>query len=191
MTLSQNKEEKEREVIELDLNGYKQRQIANEFGMSTRDVCKFRNNYKEKMKLTREVSNTSKAFKMYSDGRVPTDVVIELDISPSDAEKMYSDYLRLSNRNYVNIFYDGLKDLVPEFLSFYKTLKKYDGDENTKNNIKRTIDLNYIISKQQQKKHETDLEIEQELEHKFRLEQEIQMIEEQLEKVRKRITNQW
>ena len=117
--------------------------------------------------------------------------MIELDISPSDAEKMYSDYLRLSNRNYLNIFYDGLKDICTQFLSFYKTLKKYDGDENTKNNIKRTIDLNYIISKQQQKEHETDLEIEQGLEHKFRLEQEIQMIEEHLEKVRKRITNQW
>ena len=132
MYIEQKKIEKEGKVIELYLKGYTRRQIAKELKMSTRDVCRIINNYREKINPTREVSNTSKAFTMYSEGKGPTEAVIELDISPSDAENMYSDYLRLSDRQQVNAFYDELEERLPDLLSLHKIVKKYDRVENRK-----------------------------------------------------------
>jgi hypothetical protein len=191
MYIEQKKIEKEGKVIELYLKGYTRRQIAKELKMSTRDVCRIINNYREKINPTREVSNTSKAFTMYSEGKGPTEAVIELDISPSDAENMYSDYLRLSDRQQVNAFYDELEERLPDLLSLHKIVKKYDRVENRKIIKKRTTDLEYIISKQLQKLHDIEIEIEQSLEYKFGIKQEIQILEEQLDNSRKRFTNQW
>ena len=128
---------------------------------------------------------------MYSEGKGPTEAVIELDISPSDAENMYSDYLRLSDRQQVNAFYDELEERLPDLLSLHKIVKKYDRVENRKIIKKRTTDLEYIISKQLQKLHDIEIEIEQSLEYKFGIKQEIQILEEQIDNSRKRFTNQW
>ena len=73
--------------------------------MSSRDVSKIINNHQEKINPSQEKSYTSKAFKMYLEGKSPINIVIELDISPSEAEKTYLDYLRLSNRYEVTLLY--------------------------------------------------------------------------------------
>ena len=72
-----------------------------------------------------------------------------------------------------------------------KILGKYTGDENGKNSIKAIIDNNYILSRQEQEKHERDLERKRDMQYKVKLELEIQMLEDQLEMVRKRSISHW
>ena len=52
MYIEQKKIEKEGKVIELYLKGYTRRQIGKELKMSTRDVCRIINNYREKINPT-------------------------------------------------------------------------------------------------------------------------------------------
>lgn len=89
----------------------------------------------------------------------PVSIVIELDISPSEAEKTYLDYLRLSNRHEVTLFYEEFNDRV-SLVSYFKIICKYTGDENGKNSIKEIIDnkLPYQDRRQEQKVHEGNLE---------------------------------
>lgn len=183
-------EEKKDKVLHLHLKGLTQRMIAKELQMSSRDVSKILNNYQEKLNPTQEKSYTSKAFKMYLEGKSPVDIVIELDISPSEAEKTYLDYLRLSNRHVVTLLYEEFNDRVP-LVRYCKILGKYTRDENGKNSIKGIIDNSYILSRQEQEKHERDLEIKRDLQYKVKLELEIQMLEDQLEMVRKRSISHW
>jgi hypothetical protein len=76
---------------------------------------------------------------MYLEAQSPISIVIELDISPSEAEKTYLDYLRLSNRYEVTLLYEEFNDRVP-LVSYFKIICKYTGDENGKNSIKEIID---------------------------------------------------
>ena len=96
--------------------------------------------------------------------------MIELDISPSEAEKTYLDYLRLSNRHEVTLLYEEFNDRVP-LVSYSKILGKYTGVENGKNIIKTIIDNNHILSRQEQEKHESDLEIKRDLQYKVNIEE--------------------
>lgn len=183
-------DEKKEKVLHLYLKGLTQRIIAKELQISSRDVSKIINNYHEKINPSQEKSYTSKAFKMYLEGKSPVDIVIELDISPSEAEKTYIDYLRLSNRHEITLLYEEFNDRVP-LDSLCKILGEYTRDENGENSIKRIIDNKYILSRQEQEKHERDLEAKRDLEYKVSLEVEIQTLEDQLEKVRKRSISHW
>jgi hypothetical protein len=127
---------------------------------------------------------------MYLEGQSPVSIVIELDISPSEAEKTYLDYLRLSNRHEVTLLYEEFNGLVP-LVSYIKILVTYAGDKNRKNSIKEIIDNKYILSRQEQEIHQGDLEINRKWQYKVNLEVEIQMLEDQLEMVRKRSLSHW
>ena len=127
---------------------------------------------------------------MYMEGKSPVNIVIELDISPSEAEKTCLDYLRLSNRHEATLLYEEFTDRVP-LVNYFKVLGKYTGDENGKNSTKGIIDNNYILSRQEQEKREGALEIKRNLQYKVKLEVEIQMLEDQLKMVRKISISHW
>ena len=62
-------EEKKEKVLHLYLKGLTQRMIAKELQMSSRDVSKIINNHQEKINPSQKKSFTSKAFKMYLEGK--------------------------------------------------------------------------------------------------------------------------
>jgi transposase len=84
-----NKFEKEKRVIELHLAGMTIRQIASEVHMSFTSISKIIKAYERKKELqakrqesnqssqTKKPSLSSRAFKLFSDGNKPTEVVIE------------------------------------------------------------------------------------------------------------------
>lgn len=178
-------------VIELHLRKFTQVQISKDMNISTRDVNKIINDYKEKMYGFSGKSFTARAFEMYSEGYSPVDVVKELDIPPEDAEKFYSDYLRLEDRQIVNLFYDEMKDKMPEFSDTCKIIRKYNDDNNMNIRFIKIRDLDHIISKMERKKEQTEMENRDAEKYKLRLGQEIRSMETQMELARKRITNQW
>jgi Mor family transcriptional regulator len=101
-----NKYEKEKKVIEMHLAGKTIREIAKELHMSFTPISKIIKAYERKKELQakREENNqngqikkpsiSSRAFKLFSDGKKPTEVVIELDIPPEKVEKLWSQFLK-------------------------------------------------------------------------------------------------
>ncbi len=182
MSLIVTDKEKKEKVIEFYNKGLAYREIAKTLRMSLRDISAIIKDYLSKRdNIKPEKSNIAKAFQMFVDGKSPKNVVIELDISPIEAENIYVDYIRLDNRYAITELFDKIKDLVPEFIRYYRVVRKHNGDEKEKNKIKRSIDNEYIITKQEQKKHEIDLENQKALEFKIKLEMDIQRLRQEYE----------
>jgi transposase len=101
-----NKFEKEKGGIELHLEGKTIREISKEVHMSFKDISLVIKAYEKKKELQskREESNqpnqtkkppiTTQAFKQFSEGKKPTEVVIELNIPPEKVEKLWSQFLK-------------------------------------------------------------------------------------------------
>jgi hypothetical protein len=101
---SLNKHEKEQKVIELHKQqGKTLKEIAKEVHMSFRDISRIIKTYDKKVRLEskkehnnqsnqkiKKPSLSSRVFKLFSDGKTSTEVVIELDIPPEKVEKLWS-----------------------------------------------------------------------------------------------------
>lgn len=76
-------------------------------------------------------------------------------------------------------FYNEIKQSFPDFIQYYKIVTKLN--EGEKNEVKIIIDNDYIISNQEQKKYEIDLENQKSLEFKVKLELDIQRLRQEYE----------
>jgi len=119
---------------------------------------------------------------MFKDKKSLVDVLIELDLPASEVENienMYSDYLKLDHREIITLFNNEIKDCFPDFLKYYKIVKTTNDPQ--RNKIRSIIDNDYIISKQERRQHELDLENERSLEFKIKLDIEIQKMRQDYE----------
>jgi transposase len=104
-------DERKKYVIQLHKKGYTNRQIAQELGMSSRDIVKKlkENEREEKEAREREArekeekekkrlfsSNRSEALKLFKNGTTPVDVAIKLGISAEEAKTIYREYCSLT-----------------------------------------------------------------------------------------------
>jgi hypothetical protein len=68
-------------------------------------------------------SKTTQAIKMFSEGKSPTDLVIELDLSPEEVRMIYRQYLETKNMYDFLQAYDQIKNSrysIPSFLRLHK-----------------------------------------------------------------------
>ncbi len=133
---SLNKYEKEKRVIELHLAGNTIREIAKELHMSFTSISTIIKTYERKKELQakREVSNqsskikkpflSSRAFKLFSDGKKPTEVVIELDIPPEKVEKLWSQFLKSERMEECYEFFQMCQYNIPTFLTIDNFMKR-------------------------------------------------------------------
>jgi hypothetical protein len=77
---------------------------------------------------------------MFKDGKSSINVVIALDLPPSEVETFYNDYLRLSHRHIITQVFDKVKDHVDDFLKYCDIMHK-KSDDPTKLKI---FDIFYI-----------------------------------------------
>jgi DNA-binding Lrp family transcriptional regulator len=135
-TLFLNNYEKEKRVIELHLAGKTIREIAKEVHMSFTPISKIIKTYERKKELQakREESNqssqikkpslSSRAFKLFIDGKKPTEVVIELDIPPEKVEKLWSQFLKSERMEECYDFFQMCQYDIPTILSINNFIKK-------------------------------------------------------------------
>lgn len=177
------KRREEIKVIELYQEGLSYREIAKLVRISVRDISIIINDFTgEGRKSMSEKSVRSKAFQMFKDKKSLVDVLIELDLPASEVENienMYSDYLKLDHREIITLFHNEIKDCFPDFLKYYKIVKTTNDPQ--RNKIRSIIDNDYIISKQERRQHELDLENERSLEFKIKLDIEIQKMRQDYE----------
>ena len=65
-------------------------------------------------------------------------MTIKLDIPPSEAEKIYTDYLRLQGKSDIVKHFDELEPYIPDFLRFVDVMKNNKTD---KVKIKEVLDI--------------------------------------------------
>src|SRR5215218_5182114 len=106
--------------------------------MSLRDISKIMKAYDKKILLqqnkkegqennqptTKKVSLSSRVFKLFSDGKSSTEVVIELDIQPEKVEKLWSQFLKSERMGECYDFFQVCQYDIPTFLSINNFIKR-------------------------------------------------------------------
>jgi hypothetical protein len=72
----------------------------------------------------KKLSLSSRAFKLFIDGKKPTEVVIELDIPPEKVEKLWSQFLKSERMEECYDFFQMCKYYIPTFLTIDNFMKR-------------------------------------------------------------------
>jgi hypothetical protein len=129
------RDQKEQYVLELYQKGKTIREIAQLVRMSFSAIGTIIKVYKQEIEREngqletnnnydiKSKSKTTQAIKMFSDGKSPTDVVIELDFSPEEVRMIYRQYFETENMYDFLQAYDQIKNSrysIPSFLRLHK-----------------------------------------------------------------------
>jgi hypothetical protein len=127
--------EKEKLVLELYYNQQKNvRQIAQEARISFRDIAAI---IKKKEAAVNDGSSSdggngivksnqksTQAYKLFSEGKKPFEVAIELGIREAQVNKFFREFWKLKNLNELYEIYPQIEHCLPSFLNLHKALKK-------------------------------------------------------------------
>ena len=136
------RQERERLVIELYYNqGKTYREISKEARISPRDIRIIlnkvieeksegmkqqddNNDSKENIEQQPHLSLSTQAYKLFSEGKTPLEVAIELNLGESAATKFYKEYWKLKHLHNLNMIYEETKGDIEPFLKLYKLAKR-------------------------------------------------------------------
>jgi transposase len=126
-----NRQERQRLVLELYNQGKTIREIAKEARMSFRDIGVILNKaveekaegLKEKHEEIQQLSVSSQAYKLFSEGKTPLEVAIALNLKESEATKYYKEYWKLKQLHNLNTVSEETKDDIEPFLRLYRLSK--------------------------------------------------------------------
>ncbi|MGC1930735.1 MAG: hypothetical protein WA667_17330 [Candidatus Nitrosopolaris sp.] len=135
-----NREEKEQYVIQLYKEGKSVREIAKLMHISFRDIGAITNKVKLQAERERgytndEVDNEpkspeSQAFKLFSEGKSPVEVVIALDLAADVVRAIYREYWELNGRYQLAQIYDEAKYDLYSLLRLHKIVKNLGMEEH-------------------------------------------------------------
>jgi uncharacterized coiled-coil DUF342 family protein len=128
--LDMTRAEKEQYVIELYKQNRTVRQIAELTHMSFRDIGGIIHKVKAKAERERGQmdeefdnklnSKETQAFRLFSEGKTPVDVVIALDLQADEVRAIYRDYWALNDMHKLVEIYDQTKYSLPYLLKLYR-----------------------------------------------------------------------
>ena len=70
-----------------------------------------------------QLSLSTQAYKLFSEGKTPLEVAIELNLRESEATKFYREYWKLKQLHNLNMVYEETKGDIDPFLKLYKLAK--------------------------------------------------------------------
>jgi hypothetical protein len=119
-----SREEREERVLDLHFNQNKNyRQIAQEMKMSLRDIGEIVNRAKEEKERQEHKSLFVQAYDLFSKGKTPLQVAIDLNIGQAQVTQYYADYLKLVGLEDITKLYIEFKGDVSYFVSLCKAAK--------------------------------------------------------------------
>ncbi len=135
------KEEKERLVIKLALEGKNTRTIAKIAHISLKDIGTIIRKYngEDQAYQNNTPSVTSKAFQMFRENKSRVDVAIALNLHAEDVVTLFEDYLSLLNLDRLMTIYKDLGNDIYLLYYLFHNLK-WEGI-STKNAISRFADM--------------------------------------------------
>jgi hypothetical protein len=127
-----NKSEKEKLVIRLHQEGKTIRQIASAAHLSFTDIGSIirkidgldNDDGVEANKDIKNKTRETKALFLFSIGKTPLQVAIELDLSASEVHDMLEEYWALNELHELAFVYNEIKAYLPSFLKLFHCLKK-------------------------------------------------------------------
>ena len=132
-----NKFEKRDLILRLLKEGKTYREICHIVHVSPREIKPIAKGYERKKRLEnkkeekdnqytkiKKLSLSSRAFKLFSDGKKPTEVVIELDIPPEKVEKLWSQFLKSERMEECYEFFQMCQYNIPTFLTIDNFMKR-------------------------------------------------------------------
>ena len=136
------RQEREQTVLSLYNQGKTIRDIAREVRISFRDIGVVLKKEEEKMEKEKQRtrfennmtstegdnsqgtnSSSTQAYKLFSQGRTPVEVAIELDLNEKQVTKHYMEYWKLKGMYKLNLIHDEIKDDIAYFAKLYRLSK--------------------------------------------------------------------
>jgi hypothetical protein len=123
-----NRRDKEQLVIKLHQEGKTIREIASAAHLSFSDIGTIirkidgQDNGAEMKDLKCKTKDTQ-AFCLFSHGKKPIDVAIELDLSATEVHEMQEEFWALTDLHELVIVYGEIKTFLPSFLKLFHCLK--------------------------------------------------------------------
>jgi hypothetical protein len=162
-----NRRDKEQSVIKLHQEGKTIREIASSAHMSFGDIGSIIRKIEgqdEEVK-TKDIKNKSKdtqALFLFSSGKKPIEVAVELDLSASEVHEIQEEFWALNQQYELALVYGKIKNILPSFLKLFQSLKEFGmlNEESLSNFLKYTgHDLPELTYRMQQLANEViDLE---------------------------------
>ena len=171
MTFS-SREEREQYVIELYKQGKTIREIAQIVHMSFAgigSIIKKYTGYDDNNNESNDdgheiekkgcVSNSTKAFKLFSQGKSPVQVAIKLDLGSEEVDSLYRQYWLLRGLYRLNELYEEVKDYLLEYSRLFSIMKKHGltSKQQIVNAIKYANELPGLTDKVQKLKWDAEL----------------------------------
>jgi hypothetical protein len=121
------REEKEKLVLDLYNEGKTTREIAQAAHMSFRDIGAVIDK-KEKEKETiegqsRQITQSTQAYKLFSDGSTPEEVAIALNLRQPQVTEFYTEHWKLNGLYMLNQIYEEIKVDIGSFVNLYRLTK--------------------------------------------------------------------
>ena len=147
--MSLSREEKEKLVLELYYTkGYTYKQITKELRMSPNQISDIIKKHEEKSNAIankkKQLSLSSKAYKLYSKGKTEVEVAIKLDIPQAHATQFHLEYLKLKGLDVLESLYVRTRGKLFSLCKLYEELvvKRGMSIEQVANSV--DIDLNRL-----------------------------------------------
>ena len=122
------RQEKERQVIDLYNQNKTYREIAKEVRICPRDIGiilkKASGEEQNHDKKQSSLSQSSQAYRLYSEGKTLLEVAITLNLGESETTKYYEEYLNLKQMHDLRMVYDEIGGEMAQFLKLYRISKK-------------------------------------------------------------------
>jgi hypothetical protein len=127
-----NRRDKEQLVIELHSQGKTIRQIAATAHLSFTDIGNIikkidGREIEDEIVGNKDVKNKSRETKglwLFSNGKKPIEVAVELDLTAAETHDVQEEYWALNDLHELSFVYNEIKAYLPSFLQLFRCLKK-------------------------------------------------------------------
>jgi hypothetical protein len=171
------RQEKEKQILDLYNQGKTYKQIAEIARVSLRDIkpvlkraekerekelgisTQEENNAGTENRQTQKKSAFSQAYRLFSEGKTPLDVAIELNLKEREVTKYYREYWKLSQLHSLNEIYEDIGNDIIYIMKLYRKMRAAGiGVEQVINLVKITNnDLTALEQKYQKLKKDVNL----------------------------------
>jgi hypothetical protein len=118
---------KEHLVIDLYKQGRTSKEIAKSVHMSFRDIGTIIHEQEKKQEVKEVQAQqqylSSQAYRLFSKGKTPVQVGIELNLRQPDVTTLFAEYCKLTKLENLSRIYEELKDDIEPFLELYRLTK--------------------------------------------------------------------
>jgi hypothetical protein len=117
---------RKRQVIDLYFNQHKTYpEIVQIERISPRDIRAILKEEQARLQKNKDQELSSKAYKLFSEGKTPVQVAIILNLREPEVTKLYREYLKLQGSDKVNLICEEIgEDNIEDFVEFYNRAKE-------------------------------------------------------------------